>query len=255
MRNIPTLAKRELNSFFLSPIAYLVLAGMLAISALNFWDLVQQLSTLRLDAELAGEAGPMVRYVAWNLWFWLALLIVVPIATMRLISEEKRSGTIEVLMTAPVTDTEVVLAKYLAAVVFFCALWVPSFIFLLVLRRYAEYQFDWMPVFGVYLGVLTVGMMFLSVGLFFSSLTRNQIIAAMLTFAVILFLFATFVMEFYAEDRSPALAAFFQYMAVLLHLGEFGAGRLDLGYLVFHLSAVVLMLFLTVKVVEARKWR
>ena len=255
MKKIPAMTSRELGAFFLSPIAYMVLVGMVAVSALNFWDLTTQLSDLRI--ETAGEASPMVRYVAYNLWFWLSMLAIIPMITMRLLAEEKRSGTIEVLMTAPVTESEVVLSKYLAALMFYTIIWVPSVIFLVVLYHYADFHFDWWPVSAVYVGVISVGAMFLSVGLFCSSLTRNQIIAGMITFAVVLLLFATFVMQFYAE-RSTQYNAWsepLKYMAVLLHLYDFGTGKMDIKYLLFHLSVVIFMLFLTVKIVEVRKWR
>ncbi len=255
MKNLWTLTQREIGGFFLSPIAYMVLIGMLAVSCLNFWFLLTELSELRIEA--AGEASPMVRYVAANLWFWLSMLIMVPVATMRLIAEEKRSGTIEVLMTAPVTDLEVVLSKFIGCVAFYCTMWTPSVIFLVVLRQYGNFEFDWWPLYAVYLGVFTVGLMFLSVGLFYSSLTRNQIVAAILTFATVLIMFSTFLIHWYLE-RNPSWSAWappIKYSAVLLHLIDFGTGKMEVKYLAFHLSVMVFMLFLTTKIVEARKWR
>lgn len=255
MKNLWTLTQRELGSLFLSPIAYLVLFAMVALSTWNFADVLEQLSNLRIEA--VGEASPMVQYVAYNLSFWLTILVVVSLLTMRLLAEEKRSGTIEVLMTAPVTDSEVVLSKYLACLTFYALMWIPSIIFLVVLRRWGAYEFDLWPLYAIYLGVLTVGAMFISIGLFFSSLTRNQIVAAILTFVVNAMIFFTFVMHYYLEQSSKfgAWAPVIKSMAVLLHMFDLGTGKMDIKYIAFHMSVVAFMLFLTVKVVEVRKWR
>jgi ABC-2 type transport system permease protein len=248
-----TLLDREVGAYFFSPIAYLVLIGMLVINLINFWQLVTELHQIRV--ELVGEASPVISFISYNLWFWLGMLFVIPVITMRLLAEEKRSGTIEVLMTAPVTELQVVMAKFVASLLFYCLVIVPSALFLVVLREAGNFEFELLPVVGVYLGTLTVGAMFLSVGLFFSSLTRNQIVAAMLTFAVLMILFSTFVLDWFAARIGTGWAEVVKYIAVLRHLGELGKGRMDLKFLLFHLSVVVFTLFVTVKVVEARKWR
>jgi ABC-2 type transport system permease protein len=252
---LATLLDREVGAFFLSPIAYLVLIGMLVVTTINFWDLVQQLSDVR--TEVAGEASPIISFVAYNLWFWLGMLFVIPVVTMRLLSEEKRSGTIEVLMTAPVTELHVVLSKYLATLLFYCVLVSPSAVFLIILRSWGKFEFELLPVYAVYIGMFTMGAMFLSIGLFFSSVTRNQIIAAMLTFAMLLLMFATFVLHWYAQRSTTfgVIAPVIKYIAVLPHLYELGTGKMDIKFLLFHLSVATFMLFVTVKVVEARKWR
>lgn len=250
-----TLLDRELGAFFLSPIAYMVLIGMLVVTTINFWDLVTQLSEVRTEG--AGEASPIISFIAYNLWFWLGMLFVIPVITMRLLAEEKRSGTIEVLMTAPITEVQVVLSKYLASLLFYLVTITPSAIFLIVLRTAGKFEFEIWPVYAVYIGMFTIGAMFLSIGLLFSSVTRNQIIAAILTFATLLLLFATFIMHWYAQ-RSPqfgVIAPVIKYIAVLPHLYELGTGKMDVKFLVFHLSVATFMLFVTVKVVEARKWK
>lgn len=248
-----TLLDREVGAYFLSPIAYLVLIGMLVVNLINFWQLVTELHQVRLEA--VGEASPVISFISYNLWFWLGMLFVIPVITMRLLAEEKRSGTIEVLMTAPVTEAQVVLAKFFASLLFYCLAIGPSALFLLVLRGAGKFEFEMLPVVAVYLGTFTIGAMFLSVGLFFSSLTRNQIIAAMLTFAALMILFSTFVLDFFAPRLGADWAKVVKYIAVLGHLGELGKGKMDLKFLLFHLSVVIFMLFVTVKVVEARKWR
>src|SRR5262245_310176 len=239
MRNLSTLTGRELSAAFLSPVAYLMLIGMLVVAGLNWWDLVTELASPQF--EFAGLQTPMLRYIAFNLWFWISSLFIAPILTMRLLSEEKRSGTIEVLMTAPVTETEVVLSKYFAAVLVYALLWVPSIVYLWVLKRYAKAEFDMLPVLGIYIGVLTVGAMFVSIGLFFSSLTRNQIVAAMMCFAVILLVFALFVGSIYAERSAQysSWAPALKFIGVFWHLQDFGLGKMDIKYLILHVSVVV----------------
>jgi ABC-2 type transport system permease protein len=255
MKNLPTLTARELGSAFLSPVAYLLVIGTLAVAFLNWWDMLTELASPRF--EFAGLENPMLRYIAFNLWFWISSLFLAPILTMRLLSEEKRSGTIEVLMTAPVTESEVVLSKYIAAMVVYALLWLPSIVYLWVLQRYGSAQFDVMPVLGIYIGVLTVGAMFVSIGLFFSSMTRNQLVAAMMCFACILLVFAIFVGSIYAEQR-PAWSSWapvLKFIGVFWHLQDFGLGKMNLEYLLLHVSVAVFMLFLTVKVLESSKWR
>ncbi len=255
MRNLPTLTRRELSAAFLSPVAYLVLIGMLVVGFVNWWDMLTELSQPQF--EFAGLQNPTLRYIAFNLWFWISSLFIAPILTMRLLSEEKRSGTIEVLMTAPVTETEVVLSKYISAMVVYTVLWMPSVVYLWVLHRFAKAEFDVWPVIGIYIGVFTVGAMFVSIGLFFSSLTRNQIIAAIMCFAVIVALFAIFIGSIYAERSTKygSWAPALKFIGVFWHLQDFGLGKMDPKYLVLHMSVVAFMLFLTVKILELNKWR
>jgi ABC-2 type transport system permease protein len=247
------LLDREVGAYMLSPIAYLVLIGLLVVTTINFWQLVTELHAVR--AEVAGEASPVIAFVAYNLWFWLGMLFVIPVITMRLLAEEKRSGTIEVLMTAPVTEVQVVLSKFFAALLFYSLVVSPTTLFLLVLHDAGKFDFEMLPVAATYIGTFTVGAMFVSVGVFFSSLTRNQIIAAILTFAVLMMIFSTFVLDWFSSRLPAGWGEVVKYVAVLRHLGDLGKGVMDLKYILFHLSVTVFMLFVTVKVVEARKWR
>jgi ABC-2 type transport system permease protein len=246
------LIDREVGAYMLSPIAYIVLIAMLVITGMNFWLLVEQLSQVR--AEVVGESTPIVRFVAYNLWFWLGMLFVVPAITMRLLAEEKRSGTIEVLMTAPVTEVQVVLSKFIAAVMFYSLVIAPSAFFLLILSQAGKFEIEVRPLLAVYIGILTVGAMFLSIGLFFSSLTRNQIVAFMLTVMVLIPIFSTFVLEDF-KDRMGQWWPVAEYVSVLLHLAKLCRGIMDVKFILFHLSVASFMLFVTVKLVEARKWR
>lgn len=254
MRHVATLAGRELAAFFLSPMAYLVLLAFQAIAALNFWELVERLGLPQ--RALSGSADPMVSYLAGSSTFWVAVLFAVPILTMRLIAEERRSGTLETLLTAPVTEVEVILGKWLAGVVMFLALLVPFFLYLPFLYVLGRYPFDLGPVLSLAIGLTTSGSLFIAVGLLFSTLSRNQILAAVGTFvALFLLIVLTYLGQVYAEARQSDWAEVLGYVAVLSQVAQLGAGLLDLRFLVLHLSGVVFVLVLCVKILKTRETR
>ena len=173
---------------------------------------------------------------------------------MRLLAEERRSGTIETLLTVPVTETEIVVSKWLAGVVMYLVLLFPFAIYLPFLYYQAKFYFDPGPLLSLSIGLTTLGMMFVAIGLFFSSLTRNQIIAAIWTFAILfLLVFLTLLLYFYAAGQRAGWAEGIRFVAVLLQVQSFGMGQLDLRYVALHLSVSVFMLYLTVKVLEFRR--
>jgi ABC-2 type transport system permease protein len=253
MRHVPTLLRRELGAYFLGPMAFLILLAFQFIAWLNFWELVDGL--IRPQQAYSSLRDPLNNYISGSTPFWIALLIAVPALTMRLIAEERRSGTIETLLTVPVTETEVVLAKWLAGVVMYLLLLVPFAIYLPFLYFQARFRFDPGPLLALSIGLTTIGMMFVSIGLFFSALTRNQIIAAIWTFLVLFLLILLTLLGYsYAIERQASWAELVRFVAVLYQVQSFGTGRLDLRYLALHLSVCVLMLYLTVKVLESRRY-
>ncbi len=252
MRHVPTLLRRELASYFLGPMAFLILLAFQAIAWLNFWDLVDSLA--RNARAFSGLRDPMNAYIAGSTPFWIGLMAAVPALTMRLLAEERRSGTIEPLMTAPITEGEVVVSKWLAGVAMYLVLLIPFALYLPFLYYQANYRFDLGPVLALGLGLTTLGMMFVAIGLFFSALTRNQIVAAIWTFAVLfLLILMTSIISAYAIARRASWAEAMQFVSVLDQVRAFGSGQLDLRFLALHLSVGVLMLYLTVKVLEYRR--
>jgi ABC-2 type transport system permease protein len=252
MRHVSTLARRELTSYFFSPIAYLILLGFQVIACINFWQLVELLG--RPQIEFSGLRDPMNAYISGSTAFWVALLVAVPTLTMRLLAEDRKSGTIEPLLTAPVTETEVVLAKWLAGVAMYAFLLLPFAIYLPVLRHYGRIPFDLGPMLTLGIGLTTMGMMFVSIGLFFSAWTRNQIVAAVLTFVVLflMIVLSLLVYTYAAERRLPWMEGA-KFLAILTQIHEFGIGRLDLRFLAVHTSVTAFLLFATVKVLEFRR--
>jgi ABC-2 type transport system permease protein len=195
----------------------------------------------------------MTTYVSGSPGFWIAILVAIPALTMRLLAEERRSGTIETLLTLPVTETHVVLAKWISGVVMYCALLIPFALYLPFLYYQARFYFDVGPVLTLGLGLLSAGMMFVAVGLFFSSLTRNQIIAAVWTFVVLFFMIVMVPLVYvFAVRQHAGWADGVRFSSVLYQVQGFGMGQLDVRHLVLHLSVCVFVLYLTVKVLEAR---
>jgi ABC-2 type transport system permease protein len=252
MRHVPTLLRRELAAYFLGPMAFLILLAFQAIAWLNFWDLVDNLA--RNARAFSGLRDPLNSYISGSTPFWIGLLVAVPALTMRLVAEERRSGTIEPLLTSPVTEAEVVLAKWLAGVGMYLALLVPFALYLPFLYYQAKYRFDLGPVLSMGIGLTTMGMMFVAIGLFFSALTRNQIVSAIWTFAVLFLLILISSVGYgYAVVRRASWAEAMQFVSVLHQVNTFGSGQLDLRFLALHLSVCVLMLYLTVKVLQYRR--
>ena len=252
MRHVPTLLRRELAAYFLGPMAFLILLAFQAIAWVNFWTLVNALS--RNGQSFTGMNDPMNAYISGSLPFWIGLLVAIPVLTMRLLAEERRSGTIEQLLTAPVTEGEVVVAKWLAGFLMYAVLLLPFALYLPFLYYQGNYRFDVGPVISLAIGLSTIGLMLTAVGLFFSSLTRNQIIAAVLTFAtVFLMIFVTQAAHSFALDRRARWADAVLFVSVIDQVNLFGAGRLDLRFLAVHLSVALPLLYLTAKVLEFRR--
>ncbi len=184
MRHVPTLLRRELGAYFLGPMAFLILLAFQVMAWLNFWGLVDGLS--RPQAAFSGRYEPLNMYISHSTPFWVAMLVAVPALTMRLVAEERRSGTIEGLLTVPVTESEVVVSKWLAGVVMYLVLLLPFLVYLPFLYIYPGTVPTSTPgrSWRLLIGLTTIGMMFVAIGLFFSALTRNQIVAAIWTFVV-----------------------------------------------------------------------
>jgi ABC-2 type transport system permease protein len=252
MRHVPALLRRELSAYFLGPMAYLVLLAFQAIAWLNFWDLVDALA--RNNGALSGLRDPLNAYIGGSTPFWIAMMVAIPALTMRLVAEERRSGTIEQLLTAPVTETEVILAKWLAGVGMYLVLLLPYGLYLPFLYYQGNYRFDLGPVVALGVGLTTMGMMFVAIGLFFSSLTRNQIIAAIGTFTTMfLLVLVTSAGYAYAASRRADWAEAMRFVSVHAQVSTFGSGQLDLRFLAIHLSVSVMMLYLAVKVLQFRR--
>jgi ABC-2 type transport system permease protein len=175
---------------------------------------------------------------------------VFPAITMRTYSEEKRQGTIELLLTSPLTDVEIILGKFLGAMTLYAAMLAVTLIHISLLFLYGNPE--WKPIATGYLGLLLMGGCFLSVGLLISSLTKNQVVAAMATFAVFLMLW---VINWIGAFVGPTAQAVLQYLSITEHFDDFSRGIIDTKHLIYYLSFIAFGLFLTMKSVDSERWR
>lgn len=237
---------REFRAYFFSPMAYIVSALLLVINGVVFWLIVSFLNDPR-----AGVGAPLQLFFGQTFFFWLVMIFVAAVLTMRLLSEERRSGTIEVLMTSPITEEQVVTGKYLAALAFFAFLWLPTLAYPALLSYYSEV--DWGPVATGYLGILGIGSLFLATGVLASAMTRSQLVAAVITFAILVFMIVLgFLENLVSDDSWRELVG---NLNLMRHMDDFGKGVIDTRWLVYYLSATVLLLFLSARVLENKKWR
>ena len=239
MHNVPTMMRRELGAYFLSPIAYAVNMVFLFTAGLAFG-----LGTFIPGGE--ASLRPLLDF-----WILLILVFVLPMLTMRLLSEEMLGGTIETLMTAPVTELEIVLGKFLGAFVCYLILLATLLLYPIVLAFYGSVD-PWLLLCN-YLGLILVGALYVSAGLFFSSWTRHQVIAVLLGFCVLaLMTFASHALAQVVEGWPRALL---QHLSVRSHFQDFVRGMVDLNHVVFFITTTALFLFLTVKRLEMRRWQ
>jgi ABC-2 type transport system permease protein len=244
-----TLIRRELGSFFYSWIGYVVIAGAMFLMGLSFVALLDKLQ---------GEATPMpLTEIFIDGCFWFIVLFSAPIITMRLFALEKYSGTFETLMTTPVSDWQVVLAKFTAAIIFYMLMWLPLLGCVLVLRYFARGSnvLDPGTLGGTFLGIFFTGCLYMAAGCFASALTRSQIVAAMITFAVILAFFLAGYMAGPMDLQQTWAGEALSCISVTGQMKDYARGVVDSRSVVFCLTSSLFFLFLACRVIESRRWR
>jgi len=238
--------KRELGSFFVSPLAYVVLTCWLVWNGLVFWVLTEFYAR---NAVSSGAATPLSAFFGGSALFFIPLLVFIPVLTMRLVAAEKQSGTIEILMTAPVSDAAVVLGKYVASLVVWAVLWAPTIIYAWIMSRHGTV--DWGATAASYVGILLLGAYFMAVGLLMSVLAPNQIIAAVLSFVALGVLFTFGIGEFVFDGTLRDICA---YLSMWSHMQSFSRGIVDTRYFVFDLSVAILAVGLSIGALKARRY-
>jgi ABC-2 type transport system permease protein len=258
MRNIIAIVERELRAYFSSPIAYVVLTIFVFLSGIFFRSLLSQVMQMALMSQMrAQQLGPqpmdMPGMISKGFLSTMSviLLFMVPMLTMGLFSEEKKRGTIELLLTAPITDLEVVLGKFFAAAAFYVILLLSTWIPMGVLYLYGSPASG--PILTAYLGLLLYGLTIVAIGLFISTLTENQIISAVLSFGTIMVLWLVDVVAQNAE--APTSKEVLTYLSILSHLDDFIKGVLSTSHIIFYLSLMLLALFLTYRSIDSLRWR
>jgi len=250
MSNILAIARKELSAYFASPIAYVVIGFFALMFGFFFYSLLLYFDRQSLQA--AGQAvnvnEQFLRPVFLNAT--VIFLFVLPLVTMRTYSEEKRSGTIELLLTAPLTDLQIILGKFLGAMGLYAAMLAITLVHVGLLFVFGNPE--WRPVVTTYLGLLLMGGCFISVGLLISSLTKNQIVAGMITFGVFLMLW---VINWIASFMGPTTQQVLNYLSITDHLDDFTKGIIDTKHLVYYVSFITFGLFLTARSVDTERWR
>ena len=254
MRNVWIICRKELRSYFVSPVAYLLLAMFAVIFGFFFWNILGFFIREGTEAMMSGQMFPMnlnervIRPLLSNIS--VVGLFLIPMITMRLFAEEKRTGTIELLATSPVSDMQVILGKWTAAIVLYGGMLLLSAVNFVFLFKYGRP--DWKPLAIGYLGLLLQAGALLAIGTFISTLTKNQIIAGAVTFAVCLLLW---ILEWVTGFDTAAWARVMAYMSVITHFESFAKGLLDSKDVIFYVTLIFLGLFLTARSMESLRWR
>ena len=254
MGNVIAIAQKELKSYFASPIAYIVIGlwallyGYFFVAILGFF-VRQSMQMMQMQGPQAMNVNQqLIRPLLQNVT--ILVLFLMPMVTMRTYAEEKRSGTIELLLTSPVTDFQIIMGKFLGAVALYVIMLAVTLVHLALLFIYGNPE--WKPIFTAYIGLLLLGSCFISLGLLISSLTKNQIVAGMVTFAVFLMLW---VITWIGSFSGPTVDKLTQYLSIIDHYDDFGKGVLDTAHLIYYLSFITFGLFLTAKSVDTERWR
>ena len=239
MRNVVTMAQHEIGAYFLSPIAY-------AVSAIFLFS-----AGLAVGLGTVTQGGEASMRGLFDFWIILILAFVLPMLTMRLMSEELRSGTIETLMTVPITEAEVVVGKLLGAFAFFVILLASLLVFPIMLGRYGSLDLGLLT--GHYIGLLLLGALYISVGLFFSTMTKHQVISVLASFTLLALM--TFASHALAQQTEGWIKVLLQQLSIRTHFQDFVRGTLDLNHLVFFVTTTAFFLFISVKTLETRRWQ
>jgi ABC-2 type transport system permease protein len=254
MRNIWVICHKELRSYFVSPVAYVLFVMFALIFGWFFWNMLGAFVFYSMASQMRGEMTPMnvneqiLRQLLGNMN--VVGLFFIPVITMRLFAEEKRNGTIELLATSPIQDFEVILGKWLAAVALYAGMLLLTGLNLAFVFKYGNP--DWKPVAVGYLGLLLQASALLAIGTFISSLTKNQIIAGAASFGVCLLVF---VLGWASGYETSTWAQVLSYMSVTSHMESFTKGVLDSKDAVYYVTVIFLGLFLTARSLESLRWR
>lgn len=259
MKNTYAIFRKEFKSFFYSPIAYVILALFTALTGVFFYlylsSFVQAafMDMLRTQQYRMAPQKLNVNLMLIRPYFWniaLISLFTLPLITMRLFSEEKRTGTVELLYTTPITPLQIIMGKFMAGLGLYLVLLIPTMFFQALLFAYGNPEFA--PVLSGYIGLILLGSAFISAGLFISTTTENQIIAAIGAFGLSLLLW---IVGWGASFAGPAMSSVLKYISIISHFEDFAQGVLDSGHIAYYLLFSFLGIFFSLKTVESVKWR
>ena len=255
MNNILAITHKELKSYFASPIAYVVIGLYALVYGYYFYAAVRFFERQSIQMAGLGAGTPAVNINEQLIrpvfqYSMVVFLIVLPMITMRTYSEEKRSGTMELLLTSPITDFQIIMGKFLGAMGLYASMLGVTLIHMVLLFWVS--QPEWMPILTSYVGLLFMGGCFMAVGLLISSLTKNQNVAVVATFAVFMMFW---MVNWIAQFMSPTSQAILNYLSITGHLEDFMGGVIDTKHVVYYVSFIAFGLFLTARSVDVERWR
>lgn len=245
MSGVLAIIRKELNHYFFAPMAYIVMSSFMLINGFIFYVILAAMSRAQ-----SPPVSPMAILFGGTFFFWLVTIVMIPVITMRLGAEERKQGTIETLLTAPLSDIEIVLGKFSAAFLFYSLCWALTFVYALVLRAYGK--IDWGPVLSGYVGTFLLGMFFVSIGIFATMISKNQIVAAIVSFAILAMLMISTLMTFILSGAAKEV---FVYGDLLGVMENFAKGIVDTRNLILLLTGTCLFVALSVKALEAKRWQ
>jgi ABC-2 type transport system permease protein len=259
MRSFYAVYRKEMGHYFVSPVAYVVVGVFLLLCAVFFNYFLSAVIQESFQMEMQGmrfggaqdfDVPSQVMRAFFGLLSTLVLFFT-PMLTMGVFAEERKRGTMELLMTSPVTEVEIVLGKFFASLTLFVIMLLPTASYISFMYFRSEPRPPWGMMLAGYLGVFLLGASLLALGSFVSSLTENQLIAAVLTFAAILLVWVIDIIRNVAAGAGPIL----QYLSLIRHFDDFTHGVIDTSGLIYYLSFVCLFVFLTVRAVDSMRWR
>jgi ABC-2 type transport system permease protein len=260
MRNFYAIYRKELGHYFVSPVAYVVIGVFLFLSALffnyflSYLMMMQQraaFQSLQMGMPPTMDVPSQVMGATFNL-FSTFILFFIPLLTMGVYAEERKRGTMELLMTSPVTELQIVLAKFFSVLTLFAIMVLPSAAYLAYMFAHSDPAAPWRLLLVGYLGVILLGGAFIALGTFISSLTENQLIASVITFASFLFVW---VINLVSSNTDGPMASVLQFLSVIKHYDDMARGVIDSSGIVYYVSLIVFFIFLTVRSVDSMRWR
>jgi ABC-2 type transport system permease protein len=259
MKGIIAIFRRELAGYFVSPIAYIVTGFFLFLTGFYFSYILTGVIDYAMRAQMQSQFGgppsidaPALVIRNFTGFTTTILLFLVPMLTMGVYAEERKRGTMEMLMTSPITELQIVLGKFMASVTMLVAMLAPTLFYHFIMSRYSEPALPWKILWSGYLGILLLGASLLALGSFISSLTENQIVAGVVTFVIFLVLW---LMDIGGRGSTTAISEIMKYLSILQHHESFAQGVIDTSSIIFYLSVVTLGLFLTLRNLDSMRWR
>ncbi|MCD6460129.1 ABC transporter permease [bacterium] len=246
MRNIFILINRELKTYFYSIMGYVILAMFLLIYGFVFWFLVNAFSNPQNNFN-----EPITNFFFGTFYYWFILIIVPPLLTMKTIAEERKSGSLELLMTASVTEFQIIISKFAASFIFYVFMWLITIYYFFLLSPHTA--LDWNMIFVGYLGTFLVGGVFISLGIFSSTISRNQIVAAVISFGLGLLIFSLSFISYFIDFQS--VKSVLEYINIMDSTIKFSQGVLDTRPVVYFLSLIIFFNYLSVRILDSQRWR